>query len=114
LCITHYRKWLPVISYIADKFFLRNEDVYSHKNFQILVSVKYQNPVFFFFGDNVNNGSRRDTYRILVQKSEGKRPAEDLGIDGTVLKWILRILWYDIMTRSGVIWLRTETSRVLF
>jgi hypothetical protein len=25
---------------------------------------------------------KRDTYRILVQKPEGKRPAEDLGIDG--------------------------------
>jgi len=32
----------------------------------------------------------------LVQKPEGKRPAEDLGIDRRVLKWILRILWYDM------------------
>jgi len=32
----------------------------------------------------------------LVQNPEGKRPAEELGTDGKVLKWILRILWYDM------------------
>jgi hypothetical protein len=33
---------------------------------------------------------KRDVYRILVGKPEGNRPAEDLGIDGRVLKQILK------------------------
>jgi hypothetical protein len=32
----------------------------------------------------------RNAYSILVEKSEGKRPLADLGIDGKIkLKWIL-------------------------
>jgi hypothetical protein len=34
--------------------------------------------------------SRRNEHKILVGKPEGKRPLEDLGIDGrTILKYIL-------------------------
>jgi hypothetical protein len=36
---------------------------------------------------NVTKGLRRG--RILVGKLEGKRPLEDQGIDGWMLKWIL-------------------------
>jgi hypothetical protein len=36
-------------------------------------------------------GNKRDAYRVLVGKSEGKRSLEDLGIYFmTILKWILR------------------------
>jgi hypothetical protein len=32
----------------------------------------------------------RNTYRILVGSSEGKRPLEDLGVDGKIIsEWIL-------------------------
>jgi hypothetical protein len=35
-------------------------------------------------------GVRRNAYRILVRKPEGKRPMEDQGVGGwTLLKWIL-------------------------
>jgi hypothetical protein len=31
----------------------------------------------------------RNAYKILVRKPEGKRHAEDLGIGGRILEWIL-------------------------
>jgi hypothetical protein len=34
---------------------------------------------------------KRNAYRVLVGKLEGKRPLEELGIDGNIiLKWILQ------------------------
>jgi hypothetical protein len=40
---------------------------------------------------NVTKGLRRGLHkRILVGKPEGKRPLEDQGRDGWMLKWILR------------------------
>jgi hypothetical protein len=36
-------------------------------------------------------GKRKDAYRILVGKSEGKNHLEDLGLDGNIiLRWIFR------------------------
>jgi hypothetical protein len=32
----------------------------------------------------------RNAYKVLVGKAEGKKPPEDLGLDGTIiLEWIL-------------------------
>jgi hypothetical protein len=31
----------------------------------------------------------RNAYNILVGKPAGKRPLEDLGVDGNILEWIL-------------------------
>jgi hypothetical protein len=36
------------------------------------------------------NGEKRNAYRILVGKPEGRRPLEDQNVGGwTILKWIL-------------------------
>jgi len=36
-------------------------------------------------------GERRDAYKVLVRKHEGKRPLGNLDIDGSsVLKWIFK------------------------
>jgi hypothetical protein len=35
-------------------------------------------------------GEKRNDYRVLVRKPEGKRPLEDQDVSGwTILKWIL-------------------------
>jgi hypothetical protein len=49
----------------------------------------------------------RIEHKILVGIPEGKKYWEDLGIDGRILKWILKK--YD-----GFICLRIETSDMLF
>jgi hypothetical protein len=51
-------------------------------------------------------GERRNVYRILLGKPEGKNHWEDQGVGGwIILKWILdRIVWI------GLIWLRIRTS----
>jgi hypothetical protein len=36
-------------------------------------------------------GEERKLYKVLVEKSEGKRPLEDRGVDGSMVsEWILR------------------------
>jgi hypothetical protein len=51
----------------------------------------------------------RNLYSILVGKSEGKSPLEDLGIDDRIiLEWILGK--YCEKVRTGYIWLRIETG----
>jgi hypothetical protein len=38
-------------------------------------------------------GERRGAYRVLVGKSESKRPLENTGLDGRIiLRWILKKL----------------------
>jgi hypothetical protein len=34
-------------------------------------------------------GEMRNAYKILVGKSEGKRPLANLAVDGRILEWIL-------------------------
>jgi hypothetical protein len=51
-------------------------------------------------------GEKRNTYRIFVGKSEGKRPLGRQCIGGwTILKWIM-----DRMGEIGLICLRIGTS----
>jgi hypothetical protein len=54
---------------------------------------------------------RRNAYRILMRKSEGRIPLGNQHVGGwTILKWILeRSNWIWI----GLIWLRLGTSRGL-
>ena len=50
-------------------------------------------------------GERRRTYRVLVEKPEGKNHLEDPGVDGKIiLKWIFKKLEWGAWT--GLIWLR--------
>jgi hypothetical protein len=50
-------------------------------------------------------GAKRNAYRVLVGKSEGKEPLEDLDVGGrSIPKWILERL--DGMVWTGLIWLR--------
>jgi hypothetical protein len=55
----------------------------------------------------------RNAYRILVAKSEGNVPLPNLDTGARIiLKWILEKL--DGVVWTGLIWLRTGTSRGLF
>jgi hypothetical protein len=39
---------------------------------------------------SAHRGGKKKAYIILVGKPEEKYPLEDLGIDGIILKWILK------------------------
>jgi hypothetical protein len=50
-------------------------------------------------------GEGRGLYRVLVGKSEGKRPLGRPGVDGRIiLGWILKK--WDVSVRTGLGWLR--------
>jgi hypothetical protein len=52
---------------------------------------------------------KRNAYRILVGKPEGKGPVEDQDVGGwTILKWILERS--DVMVWIGFMWLRIGFS----
>ena len=54
-------------------------------------------------------GERRDVYRVLVGKSEGKRPLGIPGVDGrAILRWIFRK--WNVGVWTGSSWLRIETG----
>jgi hypothetical protein len=64
-------------------------------------------------GHAARMGERRNAYRILVGKPEGKSYYEDLDVGvRMILKWILKR--YDEVVWTGLIWLRIETSGGLF
>jgi hypothetical protein len=49
------------------------------------------------------------TYRVLVEKSEGKRAMGDPGVDGRIiLRWIFRK--WNVGLRTGLSWLRIDTG----
>jgi len=53
-------------------------------------------------------GERRDVYRVLVGKPEGKIHLGDPGVDGRmILRWILRKWYVGVWTGSS--WLRIGT-----
>jgi len=51
-------------------------------------------------------GARKSVYRILVVKTEGKRP---LGISGRIILRCILKKW-DLRSWTGSIWLRTGTG----
>jgi len=57
-------------------------------------------------------GEKRNAYKILVGKPEGKRQSKNLGLAGkTILKWALKKL--DQRGWTGVIWLSIGTSGII-
>jgi hypothetical protein len=54
-------------------------------------------------------GERRDVYRVLVVKPEGKNHLGGQDIDGRItLRWIFRK--WDVGVRTGSIWLKLGTG----
>ena len=54
-------------------------------------------------------GAERGLYRVLVERTEGKRPLGDLGVDGWIILGLICRSWYvGIWTRLG--WPRIETG----
>jgi hypothetical protein len=54
-------------------------------------------------------GERRNAYRVLVGRTEGKNYLEDTGVDGRViLEWIFKK--WDGGTWAGLFWLRIGTD----
>jgi hypothetical protein len=52
---------------------------------------------------------RRDVYRVLMWKTEGKRPLGRPRLDGImILRWLFRK--WDVGARTGWIWLRIGTG----
>jgi len=49
-------------------------------------------------------GQIRNLYMVLVRKSKERDHSEDLGIDGRILKWILKK--WDWRAWTSFIWLR--------
>jgi hypothetical protein len=55
------------------------------------------------------NGEKRNSYRLLLGKPEGKRPLENQDIGGwIILGWIWE-RWDGVMW-TGLVWLRTGTG----
>jgi hypothetical protein len=56
-------------------------------------------------GHIASTGKMRNVYKIVVGKSEGKRPLGRLGVDGNISEWMLK----KQEVCNGCIWLRTGT-----
>jgi hypothetical protein len=54
------------------------------------------------------NGEKRNIYRLLVGKPEGKRPLGRPSVGGWMLGWILE-RWDGVMW-IGLVWLRIGTG----
>jgi hypothetical protein len=57
------------------------------------------------------NGEKRNAYRLLVGKPEGKRPLGRPRREWIILEWILE-RWDGVMW-TGLVWLRIRTGGVL-
>jgi len=56
-------------------------------------------------GHVARTGEKREVYRVLVGKPEGRRPLADLGVDGwIILGWISRR--WDVGIWTGLGWPR--------
>jgi hypothetical protein len=52
---------------------------------------------------------RRDVYRVLVGKLEGKKHLEDQGVDGSIILGLIFRKW-DVELWTGSMWLSIETG----
>jgi hypothetical protein len=58
-------------------------------------------------GHGARVAERRDAYRFVMEKPDGKSPLEDLSIDGgIILRWMF-MKWY-MFAWIGLIWLMIE------
>jgi hypothetical protein len=80
-------------------------DLYSSPNILLVIKSRRMRWV----GHVARMEERRDVYRVLVGKSEGKRPLGDPGVGGRIiLKWIFRKWGMGLWTGSS--WLRIGTG----
>jgi hypothetical protein len=58
-------------------------------------------------------GEKRNSHRVLVGKSEGRRPVGKLGLGGFILlKWFLNKWTGRARTRFIWLWIRTRVNEI--
>jgi hypothetical protein len=64
-------------------------------------------------GNVAHNGARRVAFRVVVEKPEGKRGLDDLGVDWKIILKLTFKNWVE-GAWTAVIWLRTVSGGRLF